>query len=127
MDTNVISYLFKGDSRGQDYFQKHLRGKIWAASFMTIAELDAWAIRYGWSSSRKERLEALLLKFLILPYDRPLCQMWAEVTEACRAQGRPIQPADAWIAATARCYQIPLVTHNVKDYEAVSGLEILSI
>jgi len=34
---------------------------------------------------------------------------------------------DAWIAATALQYKLPLVTHNPDDFNAVDNLEIISI
>jgi tRNA(fMet)-specific endonuclease VapC len=45
---------------------------------------------------------------------------------AARRAGRPIGPADAWIAATALRYGVPLVTHNPSDYTGVPGLSVLS-
>ena len=44
IDTDVLSYLFKRDTRG-DRYQPHLDGKLGVLSFMTIAELDFWANR----------------------------------------------------------------------------------
>jgi predicted nucleic acid-binding protein len=58
--------------------------------------------------------------------DRILCQRWAEVTNAASAKGRPIQPADAWIAATALAMNIPLVTNNPADFAGVDGLKVLT-
>jgi len=42
IDTDVLSYLFKQDSRGESY-QAHLEGKFGVISFMTLAELGVWA------------------------------------------------------------------------------------
>jgi len=39
---------------------------------------------------------------------------------------RPIQTPDAWIAATALVYHVPLITHNRADYEMVENLEVIS-
>lgn len=33
---------------------------------------------------------------------------------------------DAWIAATARACDSPLVTHNPKDFRDIEGLEVLT-
>ena len=41
-------------------------------------------------------------------------------------EGCPIQTADAWIAASALHYQVPLITHNAGDYEMISHLELLT-
>ena len=37
LDTNIVSFLLKGDSRAKSY-APHLRGRILAISFMTVAE-----------------------------------------------------------------------------------------
>jgi predicted nucleic acid-binding protein len=55
-----------------------------------------------------------------------LCVQWAEISVAARKKGRPIQTADAWIAASALYYQVPLITHNHSDYSMVEGLTLLS-
>jgi tRNA(fMet)-specific endonuclease VapC len=55
-----------------------------------------------------------------------LCGKWAEVPFAAKKKGRPIQTADAWIAASALHYQVPLITNNRSDYSAVDGLLLLS-
>jgi tRNA(fMet)-specific endonuclease VapC len=93
---------------------------------MTIAELDRWAIQSSWSEARRDWLRLYLEPFVVLPFNRALCTKWAEITVAAQARGRRIECADAWIAATAILYSIPLVTHNPTDYQGVPGLEIVS-
>ncbi|MGH9932211.1 MAG: type II toxin-antitoxin system VapC family toxin, partial [Pyrinomonadaceae bacterium] len=41
-----------------------------------------------------------------------MCDSWAQAMTSARLRGRPIAPADAWVAATALLLDIPLVTHN---------------
>jgi len=62
----------------------------------------------------------------VLPASRELCAKWAEVSWEARRKGRPIQTADAWIAATALYYRVPLITNNASDYEMVSQLHLLT-
>ena len=38
LDTNVVSFLFKGHTLAQVY-RPHLQGKVLAISFMTLAEI----------------------------------------------------------------------------------------
>ncbi|MDR3569867.1 MAG: hypothetical protein P4L43_17730 [Syntrophobacteraceae bacterium] len=47
LDTNVISFILKGDSR-MDLYAPHLRGCKPALSFMTVAELFQWAEVRKW-------------------------------------------------------------------------------
>jgi predicted nucleic acid-binding protein len=125
LDTNIVSFLMKGDSRVERY-ARHLQGRRLAISFMTVAELFQWAFVRGWGVRRQQQLETSLEKYVVLPFDLALCRHWGEVRAGCRAQGRPISPQDAWVAATALRYELSLVTHNPKDFEAVADLRIIA-
>jgi predicted nucleic acid-binding protein len=125
VDTNVVSYLFKRDNRAGLY-RRHLAGNRWVISFMTVAELDWWALTRRWGQARREQMARHLQRFEVYFTDRDLCRWWAEATERARRRGRPILPADAWIAATALALAAPLVTHDPGDYAGVDGLTVLS-
>lgn len=126
VDTNVLSYLFKGDTRAAMY-RPHLEGQRLFLSFMTIAELDRWALGHKWGQARIRQLGHYLARhYAVRHSDRALCSHWAEVTHTARSKGRPIAPADAWIAATAQAMGIPLVTHNPAHFAAVDGLTLLT-
>ncbi len=56
VDTDVVSFLFKRDTRAEAY-KPHLRGKLLTISFMTVAELDRWAIARSWGEARRQQLE----------------------------------------------------------------------
>ncbi len=68
-----------------------------------------------------------LSNYTILPATRELCSVWAKVSWDARKKGRPIQTADAWIAASAIHYQVPLITNNASDYTMISGLQLLTV
>jgi tRNA(fMet)-specific endonuclease VapC len=125
VDTDVVSYLHKGDSRA-DLYRSHVDGRILLVSFMTVGELERWVLVRKWGERRKQDLEDFLHRFTVINSDRELCRKWAAVTQIARVNGRPVGTADAWIAATALLYDVPLVTHNKADYAGVSGLEIIS-
>ena len=125
VDTDVVSMLFKGDTRALAY-RSHVAGRLLGISFMTLAELDRWSLEREWGQGRKLELAQYLTKYAVLPVRRELCAKWAEVAFAAKRKGRPIQTADAWIAASALHYQVPLITNNRDDYSAVDGLALLS-
>jgi len=125
VDTSVVSFLFRGDTRADRYLP-HLAGKLLTLSFMTLAELDQWALEHHWGAARQQRLAEHLADCTVHPYDRDLCRWWASVRVACRRIGQPIDGADAWIAATALLYGIPLVTHNPGHFTRVPGLMVIS-
>jgi tRNA(fMet)-specific endonuclease VapC len=67
-----------------------------------------------------------LRKFVTYPFERSLCLKWAEITASAEANGHRISCADAWIAATAMLHDIPLITHNRRDFADVTGLTVVS-
>jgi predicted nucleic acid-binding protein len=125
VDTDVVSFLFKNHPIAQQYLPD-IAGRALVISFMTVAELDRWVLEARWGESRRNRLQAYLEPFVILPYNRALCSKWAEVMVAAESRGRRIESADAWIAATALVGGAPLVTHNRSDYLGVPGLDLIS-
>jgi tRNA(fMet)-specific endonuclease VapC len=126
LDTNVVSFVLKGDSRAQLY-ESYLQGQQMALSFMTVAELYQWAAIRQWGKQRIRQLEKTLREtYIVLSFDIALCQLWGEVRAKRRAIGNPISPEDAWIAATALHYDIPLVTHNPADFENIKDLTIVT-
>ncbi len=125
VDTDVVSYLFKNHPIATLYDADLLNHTL-VVSFMTVAELERWAIQSKWGDARRNRLNWFLQPFTILAYDRALCTKWAEVMVEAQARGFRIEGADAWIAATALLYDLPLVTHNRDDYRGVPGLRIIS-
>lgn len=125
VDTDVLSYLFKGDTRAQLY-RRHLAAQPLTISFMTLAEVKLWPKRYRWGAGRLGRMRQYLAGYLVYYADELLCELWAEVTHLARRKGRPIEVADAWTAATALAMGVPLVTHNAADYAGVEGLTVVS-
>lgn len=57
VDTDVVSYLYKGDSRA-DLYYPHLFGQILVTSFQTIAELRRWMLSANWGARRRQHLES---------------------------------------------------------------------
>src|SRR5580700_207733 len=110
VDTDVISFVFKGHSQGVAYVPD-LDGKQIIVSFMTVAELKRWALKKRWGPNRIAKLDQQLRQVIVYPVDLDLCQRWAEVTMAAEEKGRPISPQDAWIAATALQENLPLITN----------------
>jgi tRNA(fMet)-specific endonuclease VapC len=121
LDTDVVSFLFKGDSRAK-IFVPQLQNRQWLISFMTEAELEQWALLANWGASRVEWLRLFLGRCAIVPSSHDLVLKWAEIMVGARKSGRRIETADAWIAATALLYDAPLLTHNKSDYLGVPGL-----
>jgi len=123
LDTNIVSYLFKGHSLAAAY-RPFLLGHTLAICFMTEAELFEGAYRARWGARRFARLEALLATFLYIPSSPDMSRRWGQVRTERRAQ--PIGTADAWIAAAELIHGCDLVTHNPSDFQGIAGLNIVT-
>jgi tRNA(fMet)-specific endonuclease VapC len=125
IDTDIASFLFKG-SNYADPYRPLLSGQELALSFMSVAELFQWAILRQWGDRRLSQLEQYLSNYLVTPVDQLLCREWAQVRADRQNVGRPISPQDAWVAATALRYDLPLVTHNSKDFLEIPHLQLIT-
>ncbi len=125
VDTDVVSFLFKRDSRA-DLYRPHLDDQLPIISFMTVAELEQWTRVRNCGVRRHEELFTYLRRYLVEQSSPDLCRQWAEVMDSARQAGRPILTADAWVAATAISYGVPLVTNNPSDFAGVVGLSVIS-
>jgi tRNA(fMet)-specific endonuclease VapC len=105
-------------------FVPHLQGNVLAVSFMTVGELYKGAAWARWGENRLKQLETILKTYLVIGADPHVCRHWGELQYERRT--RPISSEDAWIAATAVVYQIPLVTHDVADFVGITGLRLLT-
>jgi tRNA(fMet)-specific endonuclease VapC len=124
-DTNIVSYIFKKDTRG-DLYKPHLEGKVAVIATQTLAELELLPLQNNWSRSRHGELRENLKNYTFIEANKEICLKWAEVRFEAKRTGKPVSVADAWVAATALAYSIPFVTHNYKDFENISDLQIIS-
>lgn len=122
LDTNIISFAIKGDTRA-DLYDRHLAGQVTLISFVTVAELYSWAVSAKWGERRVGALRYEIARHVVVPFDDELAWTWARVRNT---KGFPVDPTDAWIAATALVYDLPLVTHNRRHFDGIPGLRVIS-
>jgi tRNA(fMet)-specific endonuclease VapC len=125
VDTDVLSYLLKEDTRAS-FFAPFLLNKSVAISFITVAELYYWAFYRSWGTARIAQLEARIKNYVVLPYDYSLCQQWAATRAECEKNGHPIgDDNDCWIASTALVYDCALATNNGRHFRYINNLDII--
>lgn len=122
VDTCIVSYLFKNDTRAKRY-EPILSGKDLLISFMTVAEMYEWAIVHKWGKSRILELKLRLRNYAVIDYSEAIAWEWARIRAI---KGHPMGMEDAWVAAVATRYSVPLVTHNRKDFDHIPDLEIIT-
>jgi tRNA(fMet)-specific endonuclease VapC len=125
VDTNVVSYVMRGDTLAKLYLP-HLQGKLLTISFITVGEMFYGAKKKRWGERKRRQLETALRNFVVTPYDNEIAWCYARVVTERERKGRPIGLHDAWIAACALRHGVSLVTHNASDFEEITGLQIIS-
>ncbi|MEH1766685.1 MAG: type II toxin-antitoxin system VapC family toxin [Nostoc sp.] len=68
--------------------------------------------------------EAFLNNFISLPFDDAAATIFGRIRAELAANGTPIGPYDLQIAAIAMANNLILVTHNVREFSRVNGLQI---
>jgi|SRR5215467_11583685 len=123
VDTDIVSFFFSNSQLGIAYRQ-YLRKRTLLISFMTHAEIERGMWLANWGKKKRDEMEEFLTaRFPIIHTNDAICRKWAEITSI---KERPMAPADAWIAATAIVYRVPLITHNRKHFEGIAGLKVIS-
>ena len=124
LDTNVVSESMKPQpNRGVIAWLAEVDEDSVFLSVVTITEL-----RYGIErmavGNRRKRLDEWLSEELPLRFEGRVLPVDAAIADACgklvaysESLGRPIEPRDAFIAATAKIHGLTLVTRNASDFQ----------
>ena len=126
LDTCIVSYLMKGGPLAEAY-APHVQGRLLAISFISVGEMYFGAENRNWGAKKRRVLETTLRNFVVIPYDHEIARCYGRLVAERKRNGRPIAPNDAWIAACAARHNVPLVTHNAKDFEGITALELVTV
>ena len=127
LDSNTISYYFRGDPQVVPRLQALPPAEI------GVPAIVEYELRYGLlrlppeaAQPRLAALSALLRPLQVLPFDSECAAHAARIRADLEAAGTPIGPHDTLIAATALRYQGTLVTRNAREFPRVPGLQCLN-
>ncbi len=107
-------------------------GKVRAAKFLaengsspTYISRATWMeIAAGHDTPANAQADTHL--FTLLEIDEAVAWQASRIRRYLRQLGTPIGDNDVWIAATALCYGLPVVTNNVTHFGRVPGLKVMS-
>jgi tRNA(fMet)-specific endonuclease VapC len=124
LDTNTcIRYL---NGRSPSVFQKLNtlpEGDVYMCSVVKL-ELRYGALRSDAVEKTLAQQEKFLDRFVSLPFDDAAHFHAAQIRADLARAGTPIGPYDLLIAAIALANDLMLVTHNTREFNRVSGLQI---
>ena len=124
LDSNAISYYFRGDPQVVPRLQALQPIEI-AVPAIVVYELRYGLLRLTLDAAQP-RLDALaqfLRPLQVLPFDTECAAHAARIRVTLEAAGTPIGPHDTLIAATALRHQATLVTRNVREFSRVPSLQ----
>lgn len=129
VDTNVWSEMAKlrPDDRVRQWEAANAGG-LWMSAIV-LAEFRAGASLMPEGRNRtalNELIEAIAAGYTdrFLAFDERCSRLYGEVLASARVAGKPIQAADAMIAATARAHGMSLATRDTNDF-AGAGVKLI--
>lgn len=109
LDTNIVIALMEGDEvvlanldRVSDVF----------VSSIVLGELFFGAAKSGRPAENTTKVERFAAGRCVLSCDLQVAREYGRLKHGLRAKGTPLPENDIWIAATANCHQLVLVTRD---------------
>nr|WP_255520339.1 type II toxin-antitoxin system VapC family toxin [Ramlibacter aurantiacus] len=126
MDTNILIYLLKNQPPEVAHHVDALaEDDELCMSFVTWAELLKGAERSTRKTEVLRQLDGLTRQVpVIYPSGPEICRHYAQQSWRLKEAGTPIGANDLWIACHALAEGATLVTHNAREFERVTGLDV---
>ncbi len=124
VDTSVVISFLRGHSPAVAWLGDALGSKRVVTTAITVFELGL-GVTPG--SRREQQLHQLFRHIPILALDGRAAIMAAQVERKLRMEGRPIGPADVFIAGICLSQGLPVVTQNVQHFRRIPGLSVVPI
>jgi predicted nucleic acid-binding protein len=132
IDTNVASEMINPQRNASvvAWVNQQPEGSLYTTS-ITEAEL-LYGLQLMPQGRRRTGLQEAIMAILhedfarrILAFDSVAARICAEIMAVRRRAGRPIEWADAQIAAIAQAHKFAVATRNVSDFEGC-GIELIN-
>lgn len=92
-------------------------------SIVVACDLRFGAQRKG-AAAITQRVQQLPAALVVLPFNEPADEHYADIRTALGRAGTPIGSHDLLVAAHARSRGLTLVTHNLREFARVPGLTV---
>src|ERR1039457_111247 len=97
-----------------------------AVSMVTVYELFCGLAKAQDPANERRKVERFISAVIELPLDRASAEAAAKVRAELEHQGNLIGPYDLLIAGQALAGGLTLVTNNVREFQRVNGLKLLT-
>jgi len=124
IDTNIFSAFMRGDEKVIRKVQHYLREH----DTLTISVITYYEIMRGIKALSNQKKIASCHELMALCHIQDLDSLIAlnasEIYDDLRKKGQLIEDADILIAATARVYEMGMVTDNTRHFDRIEGLKV---
>ena len=126
LDTNILIYLIKNKPPEIASHINNLdRDASLCMSFFTYAELLKGAERSTRKAKVLRQINQLSQTIPVEYYTSPgLCEHYSAQFTQLKEAGTPIGANDLWIGCHALSIGATLVTHNLREFERITGLRL---
>jgi len=118
LDSNTVIGLLKGDLEDR---RQALAGDRAFVNVVVLGELYYGAERSNRTEENLATFDRFAAQTTILDCDRETARHYGEIKDQLRKRGRPIPENDIWIAASARQYDLTVVTGD-RHFDEIEGL-----
>jgi tRNA(fMet)-specific endonuclease VapC len=123
LDTNVLSEHMRRPSGLVHRFVQH-SGRLYTSS-VSLSELYVWAFGRPDPAPTLSAIETLLTyEVSVIPFDADCAEEFGRLRVDLRQKGIGVGNIDLLIAATARVFDLTLVTHNMDHFDKVPNLRL---
>ena len=122
LDTYALSYFMRGEGRVAERLSATPPQQV-ALPAIVIYEIN-FGLRHAGRRAQLDGFARMVQATTALAFDAEAADHAARIELELKAAGTPIGPTDLLIAATARRHGRTLVTHNVREFARVAGLEV---
>lgn len=122
LDTNICSAHMRRPAGLSHRFIQY-SGRLYTSSIV-LAELYAGAFLLPNPEKRLAEIADLLTAIKVINFGPEEAKTFGQIRGELGPQGKTINPLDLQIGATASTHDFTLVTHNVKHFEAIPGLNL---
>ena len=122
--TFLIDLQYSTRSRAGAASRDFLRAHAGDRLYLPVIALGEFAA--GFADERDQKFVETVRHFAILNVDDSVALVYRTLFRTLQSAGQLIGANDFWIAATAICYKLPLVTSNRTDFSRIQELQILS-
>jgi tRNA(fMet)-specific endonuclease VapC len=122
-DTDIIIYWLKGNKQIENRVLEEGIEKI-SISFVTLSELFYGAYKSQRKKENIANVKMLIQKIECVETNPDICNIYGKLKAVLEKEGKIIDDADLFIAATALDKNMVLVTNNTKHFNRINGLRL---